>query len=302
MLDLRRLSIFVTVVEQGSFTAAAQRLYLTQSAVSQQMSILERNAGVALLRRRARGVEATEAGNLLATRAKALLNDAVALEQELHRLATGEQEVRLGAFVSAGIEMLPQTFRAFTARCPDVRLVVRATSGEQVAMLRDGDIDVLLMWDYDFAPVPADPMFVQIHLADDPMMVVLPNDHRLAGQHTVAVTDLAEDVWVTRAHRPLYGADPYEQMFRAVGITPRQQIATADYQSLQGLVAAGVGVSLAPLLSLVPHRSDVVVRSIAAHRFARRVSAWALPGVAESSPVADLIEVLRTVAADMTVD
>jgi DNA-binding transcriptional LysR family regulator len=300
VLDLRRLSIFVTVVEQGSFTAAAQRLYMTQSAVSQQMSILERHAGVALLRRRARGVDVTEAGGLLATRAKALLADAVALEQELHRLATGDQEVRLGAFVSAGIEMLPQTFRAFTARCPDVRLVVRASSGEQVAMLRDGEIDVLLMWDYDFAPVAVDPTFLRIHLADDPMMVVLPRDHRLAGQDSVAVADLADDTWVTRAHRPLYGADPYEQMFRALGVTPRQQIATADYQSLQGLVAAGVGVSLAPLLSLVPHRPDVVVRPTAAPLFARRVSAWALPEVAKSSPVADLIDVLRTVAADMT--
>jgi DNA-binding transcriptional LysR family regulator len=105
------------------------------------------------------------------------------------------------------------------------------------------------------------------------MMVVLPHDHRLAGQDRVAVADLADYTWVTRAHRPLYGADPYEQMFRALGITPRQQIAAADYQSLQGLVAAGVGVSLAPLLSLVPHRSDVMVRPTAAPLFARRVSA-----------------------------
>ncbi len=302
MLDLRRLSIFVAVAEEGSFTAAAQRLYLTQSAVSQQISILERETGTPLFRRLTRGVEVTAAGSILADRARTLLGEALAIEHEMSRLASDGQELRLGAFVSAGIDMLPQTFRVFAERCPDVRLILKATSGEPIAMLRDAEIDVLLMWDYDFAPLPDDPKYVRMHIAVDPMMVVLPVDHPMAGRGSIAVTELADEKWITRAHRPLYGTEPYQKMFQAAGILPEVQLSAVDYQSLQGMVAAGMGVSLAPRMSLVPHRHDVVVRPTVAPVFARRVSAWAIPEIAAWPTVTELIGVLRHVAAEMTAD
>ena len=177
MLDLRRLSILVTVAEEGSFTAAAERLYMTQSAVSQQMALLERDVGLDLFRRVARGVELTDAGQLLTSRARGLLTDSLAVEQELQRLARGGREVRLAAFVSAGVELLPQTFRAFMRRCPGSQLVVRDTSGEALSLLGNGVVDAVLMWDYDFEPLPPDHRFARIHLADDPMMAVLPPGH-----------------------------------------------------------------------------------------------------------------------------
>ena len=300
MFDLRRLSIFVTVAERGSITAASQRLFMTQSAVSQQISILEREVGVPLLRRRPRGVEVTGAGSLLAARARRLLADATAIEQELQRFVADVREVRLGAFASAGFEMLPQTFRIFTDRYPDVRLTVRATSGENTALLRDAEVDVLLMWDYDFDPAPVDPSFANTHLADDPMMVVLPTTHPCANQSRVAVTDLTDQNWVIRSHRPSYGEHSYDKMFRLAGITPRNQIAAADYQALQGLVAAGMGIGLAPLLSLVPHRPDVVVLPITGPAFSRRISACTLPELMQPGPVADLVDALRSVATEMT--
>jgi DNA-binding transcriptional LysR family regulator len=300
VLDLRRLSILVTVAEEGSFTAAAERLYMTQSAVSQQMSLLERDAGIDLFRRVARGVELTAAGQLLTGRARALLTDSLAIEQELHRLARGGREVRLAAFVSAGVELLPQTFRAFMRRSPDSQLVVRDTSGEALSLLGNGVVDAVLIWDYDFEPLPADHRFARIHLADDPMMVVLPAGHPLAGQERVRLADLATDKWVTRAHRALYGPEPYEKMFRIAGFEPDIVFRAADYQILQGMVAAGTGVSLAPRLSLYPHRPDVVVLPMAEPAFARAITVWTLPQMAAASPVAELVAALREAAAALT--
>ena len=75
--------------------------------------------------------------------------------------------------------------------------------------------------------------------------------------------------------------------------------AAGDYQSLQGLVAAGVGVSMAPRLSLSPHRPDVVVRPTVAPAFVRRITVWTHPAATRTSPVDDLIEVLRQVATDL---
>lgn len=299
MLDLRRLSLLVAVVEEGSFTAAANRLYMTQSAVSQQMSILERETGVALFRRMPRGVDVTPAGRRLAERARSLLAESLSIEQELHRLAGGAQEVRLGAFVSAGLDLLPQTLRSFNLRCPDVRLEIRATSGEAVRLLRDGEVDALLCWDYDFDPVPVESAFVQIPLGKDPMLAVLPVGHPLAGRDAVRLADLAGDKWVARAHRPVYGAEPYEKMLRIAGFEGDIVFRAVDYQSLQGLVATGLGVSLAPRLSLSPHRPDVVVRPIVDPSFSRTVAVWALPDVARVAPVADLIEVLRDAAKEL---
>jgi DNA-binding transcriptional LysR family regulator len=300
MFDLRRLSILVTVAEEGSFTAAADRLYMTQSAVSQQMSLLERDAGIDLFRRVARGVQLTAAGKLLTSRARGLLTDSLAIEQELHRLAHGGREVRLAAFVSAGVELLPQTFRAFMRRSPDSQLVVRDTSGEALSLLGNGEVDAVLMWDYDFAPLPPDHRFARIHLADDPMMVVLPADHPLAGQERVRLGDLATGKWVTRAHRALYGQELYEKMFRIAGFQPDIVFRAADYQILQGMVASGTGVSLAPRLSLYPHRPDVVVLPMAEPSFARAITVWTLPQVADASPVAELVNALREAAAALT--
>lgn len=296
MLDLRRLSILIVVFEEGSLTAAAARLYMTQSAVSQQMSILERETGTKLFRRLPRGVEATPAGDLLASRARSLLGDSLAIEQELTRFAAESQEIRLAAFVSAGVELLPQTLRAFAQRCPDVRLTVRATSGESLSLLREGQVGALLMWDYDFDPVYVDPAFVQIHLAEDPMLVVLPADHPLAAQERVELSDLAHDKWVTRSHRAVYGIEPYGKMFRMAGFEPDIAVKAVDYQSLQGLVATGMGVSLAPSLALFPHRPDVVVRPATEPSFSRAVKMWTLPEAARTRPVVDLIEVLRDAA------
>lgn len=296
MLDVRRLQIFVAVAQEGSFTAAAQRLFLTQSAVSQQMAALEREMGVSLLRRLARGVKLTPAGEVLAARANGLFGEIASIEQEVRTFGDGPVEIRLGAFATAGVELLPLALRAFRSRRPDVHVrLCSVPTDEATTRLRDGDIHVLLTWEYDFAPQPVDRSLTQLRLPDDPLRVVLPAGHRLAGEQQLRLADLAPDRWVVRVHRAPY-EEAYETMCRIAGFEPEVAFRADDYQALQGLVAAGMGVSMVPQLSLTAHRDDVVIRPLCTPTFARRVTAMTLPEARRADPVADFLEILRTTA------
>lgn len=158
MLDPRRLRILLSVAEEGSFSGAAQRLSLTQSAVSQQMAALERETGVSLLLRSPQGVSLTEAGTLLAQRASRLLAGVAAVEGELRTAGESPPEVRLGSFTSAGVELLPQALRAFRAAFPGVRVsLVTLPPGDVTAALWDGSVHALLTWEYSFSPQPPQP-------------------------------------------------------------------------------------------------------------------------------------------------
>jgi len=296
MLDLRRLRIFAAVAEGGSFTAAATALFLTQPAVSQQMAILEREVGVPLLVRIPRGIQLTDAGKLLAERTARLLAETTELEDELRQFGQGTRVVTLGAFPTAGADLVPLAIREFRRRHPDVRVMLApAHANDVVAQLHSSRIAVGLVWDYDFAPQITDPGFERTELLADPLRVVLPADHPAARQREVSLRDLAEEPWIVRAHRPPY-AQAFEQMCRIVGFEPRVAFRTDNYQSIQGLVAAGIGLGLAPRLSLTPRRPDVVGVPVAAPAFSRRIAALAVPGANRPSTVDDLLDVLGTVA------
>ncbi len=292
MIDVRRLRVLVAVAEEGSFTAAAARLYLTQSAVSQQMAVLEREIGIPLLRRMPRGVALTDAGAALVIRARHLFGEISAIEHEMQSFGENRQEIRLGAFATAGVELLPQALKAFKARRPDVRVRLSSVPDDASARLHDGDIHVMLVWEYNFAPQPLDRDLAQLRLPDDPLLVVLPIDHALAGASDIALADLAGERWVARSHRPPYD-HAYETMCRIAGFEPDVAFRTDDYQSLQGLVAAGMGVSLAPALSLHPRRGDVVTLPCREPAFTRRVTVLTLPEMSRTAPVADLLDALR---------
>ncbi|MFI6347394.1 LysR family transcriptional regulator [Streptomyces sp. NPDC050560] len=292
VLDVRRLRVFLTVVEEGSFTAAAQRLYLTQSAVSQQVAALERDLGTPLLHRFARGVRPTPAGEVLAARSRGLFGDLTRIEQEVRSLGEGPAVIRLGAFATAGIELLPLALRTFRSRHPDVDVALGAAHADAPhADLRDGRLDTLLTWEYDVAPQPVESGLAQRHLPDDPLRVLVPHDHPLARRDTAALDELAAERWIVRAHRAPY-ADAHETMCRIAGFEPEVAFRTDDYQSLQGLVGAGLGVALAPALSLSPHRDDVRVLRLTAPVFARRVTALTLSEPPTGTPVRDLLDIL----------
>jgi DNA-binding transcriptional LysR family regulator len=300
VLDLRRLRIFAAVAEGGSFTAAAAALYLSQPAVSQQMAILEREAGVQLLERVPRGIQLTSAGELLAKRTATLLAEMSAIEDELRGFGANTQQVHLGAFPTAGADLVPLAIRTVRERFPDLRVVLKpAHANDVVAQLQSASIHVGLIWDYDFAPQATDPSLERIELLGDPLRIVLPLDHPAAGEKELALRDLAEEPWIVRAHRPPY-AQAFEQMCRIAGFEPRIAFRSDNYQAVQGLVAAGIGLGVVPRLSLTPQRPDIVALPMAAPAFSRRIAALAVESASRSSAVDDLLFVLRSTADQLT--
>jgi DNA-binding transcriptional LysR family regulator len=254
---------------------------------------------VPLLERVPRGIRLTEAGKLLADRTAKLLAEIGEIEDELKGFGATPREVVLGAFPTAGADLVPLAIRAYREWHPDVRLVLTpAHANDVVAQLHSSRISVGLVWDYDFAPQVADPLFERVDLLDDPLRIVLPADHPAAGEPELALRDLAEEPWIIRAHRPPY-AQAFEQMCRIAGFEPRIAFRTDTYQAIQGLVAAGIGLGVAPQLSLAPRRQDIVAVPMAAPAFSRRIAALALPPATRSTAVDDLLDVLRTAAAEL---
>lgn len=293
MLEVRRLRIFAAVAQRGSFTAAAEELFMTHSAVSQQMALLERQLGVPLMVRGPRGVELTESGKVLAERSTVLLGTIASIEREMRDLKARHAMVRLGAFPTAGADLIPRVVREYQKRFADTRIVLRsAHAGDMPACLRDGSIHVGLVWDYDFAPrtVPADIEWV--HVADDPLCVLFPPDHPLAGESEVELAELAGENWVVRGHHPPYD-DAFTVMCRLAGFEPTVGFVTDDYPSAQGLVAARIGISIAPRLSLVAQHPDVVAVPIAAPAPHRRIAAVRLRSANHPPAAQQMLDVLR---------
>lgn len=285
------------VADTGSFTAAATRLHLSQPAVSQQISLLERELGEPLFVRTARGVRLNEAGVFLRDRVRPLLDQAAAVHRDFESRRDGYRQVIIGAFPTAGIDLLPRAFSRILAERSDIRLRLKQLDViDSVSLLRDQEADLVLMFEYDIAPRPVDDAFVYVELADDPICLLLPEDHELADRATLDLVDLAEESWVLRNHRAPYQRI-HDQMFRAAGIVPRAVFWTDDYQSLQGLVAARVGVSLVPSLAIAQHRSDIVVRPLRHPRFTRRVSLVASSEFVDTAEYRTILGALQAVTA-----
>jgi DNA-binding transcriptional LysR family regulator len=297
VLEVRRLQIFAAVAERGSFTAAAEALYMTHSAVSQQMALLERQLGVPLMVRGPRGVELTEPGRLLAERSTGLLGTISTIEREMRDLKARHTSVRLGAFPTAGADLIPRVLREYQLRYPKTKVVLRsAHAADMAAELREGSIHLGLIWDYDFLPrtIPGD--IELLHLVDDPLFVLVPADHPLAGESEVDLVEFAGEDWVIRGHNPPYD-EAFTTMCRLAGFEPRIGFVTEDYLSAQGLVAAGIGISAAPRLALVAQHPEVVAVPIAGDAPHRRIGAVRLRAAVPHEPADQMLEVLREVTA-----
>lgn len=303
MLDVRRLRVLREVAQQGSFSAAGEVLGYTQSAVSQQIAALEREAGSVLVERSARGVRLTEAGRTLVEHAEGILARLAAAESELEALA-GLQggRLRLASFPSAGATLLPLAIAEFSRRHPAVELsLVEAEPEDAIPQLKAGDLDVALVYEYAdlrAAQQGLDEADVDlVHLIDDPMHLALPPGHPLARRRTIKLQDLAEDLWVQGDCNGSCG-QMHVTACRSAGFTPRVGFETNDYNVVQGLVAAGVAVSLIAELALANLRDDIVVRSLGRQAPIRHVWAATAAGAYRSPAVEAMLEVLQVTAKE----
>jgi molybdate transport repressor ModE-like protein len=277
MLDVRRLRVLREVALRGSFSAAAQSLAYSQSAVSQQIAALEREAGARLVERQGRRVRLTDAGRALVRRADAILAELDAADAELRAIAglrTGR--VRVSTFASAAATLLPAAVIAFRAAHPEVRVELSLVeqTGEALEELRAGRLDLVLVTQ----PVdqPPEPGPVETHrLLEDPMLAVLPGGHRLARRGSLRLEELAGEPWVLGGGPGCSDRAIVLRACHAAGFEPRVALdfPTDDYTATQGMVAAGAGITLLPRLALAVPRDDLAVRPLAGDGPTRLVAA-----------------------------
>ena len=296
MLDVRRMRVLREVAVRGSFSAAAEALSFTQSAVSQQIAALEREAGTVLVQRNARGVRLTEAGEALVRHADAILARLGEAEAELEAIAgLRGGRLRLAAFESAAASLMPLAIASFRAAHPGVELsLIMAEPEDSEPLLKSGELDLVIGFDSRIrAEVDG---IARQHLLSDPMFLVLPADHALARKRNLRLADLADDPWIA-------GATDCEcnrlisRACAAAGFEPRIAFETDDYTAMQGFVAAGVGVSLIAELGLESVRDDIVVRGLGRDAPIREVYAATLADSHRTPATQAMLEILTDVAA-----
>ena len=296
MLDVKRMAVLREVVARGSFSAAADSLHLSQSAVSQQVAALEREVGLQLLERTSEGPKLTAAGEKLAGHADAVISRLDEAERELAEIAGLEGgRVKVVSFPTASATLMTLAMSEFRRLHPGIEL--QFTEGEpeeSLPAIRRGDYDVGLIFDYPDAPADLGRDVDAEMIYEDLMRVALPPGHPLAASKKVKIADLAGEEWLC-GDKPSSCRAHVLSACRNAGFEPKISFETDDYQVLQGLVAAGLGVGLLP--SLAYQDPGVELREIAGENPIRRIWSVARPAASRSPATAEMLSILRSVGA-----
>lgn len=252
-MDVQRLRVLRAVAEYGSFNRAAAALRLTPSAVSQQVAALERGLGAQVVARSTRGVTLTQAGHIMVGAAESVAAELEHAQQQIAALTTGRIQLRVATFTSGGRLLLPAALTQLMAAHPRTVLHVREGEPEDtLPLVRQGAVDLALAYHFD-GPLPVGPSpgagLEWTPLLEDPLHVVLPPGHRLAGHDALDLADLAAEPWVLGCMK----TEAYLRRFAEhAGFDPDIRGTTTDYFFARSLVAAGMGVSLIPSIALAP--------------------------------------------------
>ena len=262
MLNTARLRVLKEVAYRGSFSSAAEALSYTQSAISQQIAALEAEAGMALLERHPRGVSLTAAGQTLVGHAEGILAGLDAAEAALSEIAgLRGGRLRVASFPTAGATLMPVAIATFRSSHPDVELTLAEAEPEAIIpRLRAGELDLALLFEFAGERLREEDID-RAELLEDPMYLALPREHRLAGKGRLRLEDLHGESWV-QTSRSSPCARQVVRSCHAAGFEPSVSFETDDYQTVQGLVAAGVGVALIPELALSVVRDDILIRAL----------------------------------------
>ncbi len=284
---------------RGSFSAAAAELHLSQSAVSQQVATLEREVGMSLLDRTREGPRLTDAGRALVVHADAVIARLDEAERELEAIAGLEGgELRVASFPSASATIVTEAAAKFAKRYPKVRLSLSEDEPEDAVprRLRAGELDLALVLEYPIVPIEPERDLELTLLLTESMHLAVPRDHPRAGEAIVALTDLADEPWLSGVG-PSSCREVVVRACREAGFDPEISYESDDYAVLQGLVAAGLGVTFLPDLALTMLRPDLVVVPTKPEAPKRRI--WAATrSVGARSPATDaMVSILADVSA-----
>jgi DNA-binding transcriptional LysR family regulator len=298
MLDLHRLRLLRELDARHTVRAVAQALGYTTSAVSQQLAVLEREAGTALLTRVGRNVQLTDAGLVLVRHAQTLLEIAEAAEAEVAQVAAGQVAgvVRVSSFQSAFLRIVAPAVRELAGAYPQLRVEASELEVEQaVPALRLQQLDVVVGDEYDDQPRPVHADLSRTHLVRERVRLVLPLDHPLARRRKVPLAGLGAHPWA--ACQP--GTGHREMQIRTCrqlgGFEPDLRYASDDFLILLELVRTTGACALLPDLVLGYEAPGVVVRDLVEGSIGRSV--YLLTRSSQTPAVHAVTEVLRARAA-----
>jgi DNA-binding transcriptional LysR family regulator len=250
-VNLTRLRMLSEIADRGSFRAAATALDYTPSAVSQQIALLEREAGVRLVTRGPRGAQLTDAGRLLVRHADVALRELAKARHALDALSgDGATRLRVAAFPTATATIVALAARSLGGTVQ----VVDAEPARARALLDADEVDAAVVYEFE----PGGPGDL---IGEDPMLLCLPALHRLAGRAEIDIVELAGEEWFGGDGCP--SVPPLLELCRAAGFTPSfSPLQTHDYAAMQALVATHGLVGLIPTLALSAARPDVAIRRL----------------------------------------
>ena len=254
-VEVRHFAALDAVAREGSFGRAAEQLGYTQSAVSQQIATLEKIVGETLVERPGgpRAVSLTEAGKLLLRHAEAIVARLDAAKADITALRAGETgTLRVGTYQSIGARVLPGVMRRFLADWPGIELGLSepATDPELYGLIESAEVDLA----FCSPPLPEGP-FEALELMSDPYVLLVPADSSLAGRRSASLDDLGDHVLI--GSNTCASGGVVENALRESGYEVSYAFRSDDNGTVQGLVAAGFGVALVPLLAIVSGRELV---------------------------------------------
>jgi LysR family hca operon transcriptional activator len=258
-LELRHLRYFIAVAETGSLTeAAARRLHTSQPSLSRQIRDLEHHVGVDLLSRSVRGVELTEAGKVFLEHARAILMQVDASVEATRRAAQPVRRTFTIGFLT-GLEptWLPQAMRALQDQLPNLQLVVSSDYSPHLAdALTRGRMDVAFM-----RPEPGYPLRYVV-VEREPLIVLMPNDHRLAAADTVSPHELVRETFIGGSNKAGVLQTVTNDYFRRCGIDVTMDHGVDNMAMAMSLVASTRGLALMPAYALGLLPQSVISRPL----------------------------------------
>ncbi|MDR7313906.1 LysR family transcriptional regulator [Brevibacillus nitrificans] len=248
-MELRQVRYVLAVAEERSFSRAANRLHLAQPSLSQQIAKLEKLLGVSLFHRLPQHVELTDAGQRFVQVAQTLVDMSEGLEREMRAYAIGESgKLLVGSLPITGAYVLPRVISAFTKQFPGVELqLMEDTSSHLEQLLVRGKIDVSLLT----MPI-SDPSLEIIPAINEEIFLALPPSHPLADRKEIDLAEVADQPFILLKEGQGFRTISL-RLCEQAGFRPRIVFESSNIQTVQSLVAAGMGLSFAPkMITLAP--------------------------------------------------
>ncbi len=298
MLNVNRLRMLREVAARGTIAAAAEALFMTPSAVSQQMAVLEREAGTPLLERQGRGVRLTDAGARLVANTELILADIERAEADLAAASRGVVgHVRVSAFPTAARALLIPVLSKLRDAYPNLRVsMVDLEPEESVPALKARDLDVVVAYEWDLLPRLQDRGLEREELFSEPVYLALPAAHRLAGAGPVRLADLTEEEWIVGRDSTSM-LDLVVAATRRAGYEPQTDFHSMDFQVILAAVGQGLGVALVPPLALIGTYPNVEFTTVSDLQLDRTIWASIRRGSRGTPGISAVLSALREQAS-----